>query len=62
MIKSIIKHCDYQKQEISKKRYGNSYGQNKTIGSLTKEAIRLAWPAVCELFIALAGKWWILWR
>ena len=27
-----------------------------TQGSLTKEAIRLAWPAVCEsFFIALAG-------
>ena len=28
----------------------------QTQGSLTKEAIRLAWPAVCEsFFIALAG-------
>ena len=27
-----------------------------TQGSLTKEAVRLAWPAVCEsFFIALAG-------
>ena len=31
-------------------------GTEHTQGSLTKEAIRLAWPAVCEsFFIALAG-------
>lgn len=31
-------------------------GTEQTQGSLTKEAIRLAWPAVCEsFFIALAG-------